>query len=372
MKLKTVLILFSILIASNCYSQSGYSYYVHDYQINPNDSNKLFLEIDNTNFIKNNEYFGPVAEGYTLLGFNLTPKIQYFPNSRIKLSAGANLLSYYGRENEINASLLLSFQYKINEHFDFVLGNIYGTVNHRLIEPIYDFERFLNNNIENGIQFLWNYDRFYTDLWLDWEQQILQGDPFQEFFNVGLSSELVLLKKEDRYSLSIPFQNIVRHEGGQINSNNDELLKTIFNNATGLSFEKKVHNKFLKKIVLSSYIVNYQDLSPTKQQLYIDGTGFYPSIELENNSFDFLVGYWYGDQFIAPLGNPVFETYSRTKFFVEEPIRQVITSKLSYQKDVFKGINLSVRLESYYDILNANMEYTWGVLIIINDRFFLR
>ena len=53
-----------------------------------------------------------------------------------------------------------------------------GEVTIRYEEPIYDFERFLNNNIENGIQFLWNYDRFYTDLWLDWEQQILQGDPF--------------------------------------------------------------------------------------------------------------------------------------------------------------------------------------------------
>ena len=361
-----------IILSGHCFSQSGYSYYIQDYEINPSDSGKLFFEIDNVNFIKNNEYFGPVAEGYTLLGFNLSPKVQYFPNSRIKLMAGANLLSYYGRENEINASLLLSFQYKINKHFDFVLGNIYGTVNHKLIEPIFDFERFLNNNIENGIQFLWNSERVFADLWLDWEQQILQDDPFQEIFNVGLSSEFVILKKENQFTLSVPFQNIVRHEGGQINNNNEEPLTTLFNNATGLSFQKSIHRKFLHKIIISYYIVSYQDLSPNKQQMYIDGTGFYPTVEFVNNSFDFLLGYWYGNQFVAPLGNPVYETYSRTKFFVEEPVRQLVTGKLNYQKDIFKGINLGVRFETYYDILESNLEYTWGVIIVINDRFFLK
>ncbi|MBU8892218.1 MAG: hypothetical protein KOO66_05530 [Bacteroidales bacterium] len=372
MNFKVYFIFLLIVLSGHCFSQSGYSYYTHDYKINPSDSGKLFFEIDNINFIKNNEYFGPVAEGYTLLGFNLSPKIQYFPNSRIKLMAGANLLSYYGRENEINASLLLSFQYKINSNFDFVLGNIYGTNNHRLIEPVFDFERFLNNNIENGIQFLWNSERIFADLWLDWEQQILQGDPFQEIFNVGLSSEFVILKKENQFKLSVPFQNIVRHEGGQINANNEVPLTTLFNNATGLSFQKSIQRKFLHKIIISSYVVSYQDMSPNKQQMYIDGTGFYPTVELVNNSFDFLLGYWYGNQFVAPLGNPVYETYSRTKFFVEEPVRQLVTAKLNYQKDIFKGINLGVRFETYYDILESNLEYTWGVIIVINERFFLK
>jgi hypothetical protein len=373
MDFKNHIILFIILLVSlsPCRSQTNDSVYFQNFQIYPSDSNKLFLQIDNANFIKNNEYFGNIAEGYTLLGFNLTPKFVYYPNSRIKLSAGGNFTSYYGRENEINASLLLTFQYKVLPHFDFVLGNIYGTLNHKLIDPLFDFERYLSNNIENGVQFLWNSDRIFTDLWLNWEQQIFQDDPFQEKFNVGLSSEFILLQK-DQYELSIPFQNLIRHEGGQINSNSDEPLKTIFNNATGLRFSKNINHKLIHKFDVSSFIVNYQDMSPNKQQMYIDGTASFTSLELTNTNFDFLVGYWYGKQFISPIGNPIYESYSRTMFYVEEPIRQLIIGKLNYQKNVYSGINMGFRFETYYDLLWNNLEYTWTVMVVLNERFFLK
>jgi hypothetical protein len=352
-------------------SQNENTCYIQDQTIHITDTSRLFLQIDNNNYVKNNEYFGQVAEGYTLLGFNLTPRIVYFPSSKIKLSAGGNFLTYYGRENEVNASLLLSFQYKLHPNLDFVLGNIYGTVNHRLIDPLFNFERFLNQNIENGIQFLWNSDRAFADLWLDWEQQILQDDPFQEKFNVGLSSNFLLFDQET-FQISIPFQNLIRHEGGQINSNSEEPLTTIFNNATGLCFSKPIHSKFLHHLDLTTYLVNYQDLSPTKRQMYIDGTASYTTLQLRNNQIDFTLGYWYGEQFVAPIGNPIFESYSRTKFYVEEPIRQLAIGKINYQKNVFNGINLGFRFEGFYDLLGSNLEYTWAAMVVFNEKFFLK
>ena len=271
----------------------------------------------------------------------------------------------------MDASLVLSFQYEILPKLTFVLGNIYGTVNHRLIDPIFNFERYLNENIENGIQFKWNSDRIFADLWLDWEQQIFQDDPFQEKFNVGLSTDFVLVNKENRYKLSVPFQNLFRHEGGQIDSFN-EPLKTIFNNATGLCFTKSLEGRFIHNFNLSSYIVNYQDLSPNKEQMYIDGTASYSSIEFTNTNFDLMIGYWYGNQFIAPSGNPIYETYSRTNFYIEEPVRQLIVGKLNYQKDVFDGINLGFRFETFYDCLGSNLEYAWTVMVLFNGKFFLK
>ncbi len=352
-------------------SQINHNLYSQDYQISVEDTSKLFLQLGNNNFVKNNEYFGAIVEGYTLLGFNITPRFVYYPSSKIKLSLGGNFLSYYGRENEVEASLLVSFQYKLLPKLDFVLGNIYGTQNHHMIEPLVDFERFLTQNVENGIQFLWSGDRIFADLWLDWEQQILHGDPFQEMFNVGLSSNFMLLKN-DNYSLSLPFQNTIRHEGGQINSNSDVPLTTIFNNATGLSFSKPIQHKLLHQVQLSSYIVNYQDLSPNKRKMYIDGYASYSTLELKNSNFDLTLGYWYGEQYISSIGNPIYESYSRTKFYVEEPVRQMAIGKLNYQKDVFNGINLGARLETYYDILGGNMEYTWAVMVVINEKFFLK
>lgn len=351
-------------------SQTNNKYYIQDYKINIEDTNKLFMQINNINFVKNNEYFGDIVKGYTLLGLNFAPKLVYYPNSRIKLSAGLSLLSYYSREDELDLAILLSFQYKLHKNLDFVLGNIYSTVNHRLIDPLFDFERYLSNNIENGIQFLWNSDRIFTDLWLDWEQQIFQDDPFQEVFNVGLSSEFIVFENESIFKVSFPFQNLFRHRGGQINKKN-EPITTIFNNATGLSISKSVNKKYLHEIVLSSYWVNYQDLSPTPQQLFIDGTGSYTTFELNNNSIDLLFGYWYGEQFIAPVGNPIYESCSRTNIFIEEPVRKIVTSKINYQKDIFKGINLGFRFDSYYDLQESNFEYSWGIVVVFKDRFFL-
>jgi len=353
-------------------SQTNYPFYETPYNIEPLDSNTLFFEINNNNFIKNNEYFGNVATGYTLLGFNLAPTFVFIPNNKIKWGLGVNLLAYYSRTDKSEVQPLLSFQYKVNNHFDFILGSIHGNINHKLIEPLYDFERFLSNNTEYGVQFLWNSEKIYADLWLDWEQQIFQDDPFQEMFNVGLSSYFTIFEKEDNYKITLPFQNLIRHEGGQINSNDEIPLKTIFNNATGLSFSKSLKSKYLHKLIFSSYWVNYQDLSPNKRQMYVDGMGSYTTLELRNTTFDLLAGFWYGEQFIAPLGNPVFETYSRTRFYVEEPVRQIITAKLNYHKKITEGSTLGLRFDSYYDILGSYMEYSWSILVIVDERFFIK
>lgn len=369
-KISLTILILNIFAFSQSYSQID-SIFIQDYKIQTSDTGKLFLRIDNNNFIKNNEYFGPIAEGYTLLGFNITPKFVYTPSTKLKLSFGGNFLTYYGRKNEVEARLLLAFQYKIHKKLDFVLGNIYGTTNHKLIEPLFDFERYLNNNVENGIQFLWNSDRIFADLWLDWEQQILQGDPFQEQFNVGLSSEFLIIDRKI-FQLSIPFQNLIRHEGGQINSNSSKPLITIFNNATGIKLSKPLNTNLIKQVNLASYVVSYEDLSPNKQQMFIDGIASYTILDLTTSIFDLNFGYWYGEQYIAPIGNPLFESYSRTKFYVEEPNRQLVIGKINYAKNIFKGIDLSVRFESYYDILGSNLEYTWAVMFIFNDKFFLK
>jgi len=366
-----ILLFLSFSISNYCHSQDRKASYIQDYQIHQTDTGKLFLQIFNNNFIKNNEYFGAIAEGYTLLGFNIAPKFVYAPSSKVQLSVGGNFLSYNGRENEVEARLLLSFQYKVHPKLDFILGNIYGTVNHRLISPLFEFEHFLNKNVENGIQFIWNSERIFTDLWLDWEQQIIAGDPFQEKFNVGLSSNFTIVDQAN-YQISIPFQNIVRHEGGQINSNSEEPLTTIFNNATGLRFTKPIHLPWFHLFSISSFMVNYQDLSPQKHQMFIDGIASYTTLDFSNKKLNLTLGYWYGEQYIAPLGNPLFESYSRTKFFVEEPIRQLAIGRLSYEQEVFENINLGVRFEGFYDIPAGNTEYTWALIVVFNEKFFLK
>ena len=102
---KYIILFYVILLSSfQCSSQTNNSNNIQDIKIYSSDTNKLFLQIDNNNFIKNNEYTSSVIEGYTLLGFNVAPKFIYYPSSRIKLSFGGDFLTYNGRKNGLQES----------------------------------------------------------------------------------------------------------------------------------------------------------------------------------------------------------------------------------------------------------------------------
>lgn len=364
---KHILSIFLIFISSLLIAQSNFDYYNSHFKITTEDTNKLFFDIYNNNFFINNEYGGDIVKGYTIHGFNLTPKITYIPSSKLKLSGGFNILSYYGREEMTDFQFVMTFQYNLLPRLDFVLGSINGNLNHNLIEPLFDFERFYLRNVENGIQFLWDSKKLKADLWLDWEYQIFQGDPERERFNVGLVAKYELLNTNG-FSIEIPFQNLVRHEGGQINDN-DQPVVTIYDNALGLTFKKAIKKNYIS---VSSYWLNYQDLSSTKEQVYIDGMGSYSTLEFNNPNFDFLLGYYYADEFIAPIGDPIYQTYNKINPLVTEPIRKLISGKFNYHKDVYKGINLGARIGAYYDLVNPNLDYYWSLVVVFDGRFFLK
>ena len=50
-------------------------------------------------FSKNNEYFNDIADGYTLFGYHLNPKLVYFPAEFIRIEAGALLWKDFGTNN---------------------------------------------------------------------------------------------------------------------------------------------------------------------------------------------------------------------------------------------------------------------------------
>ena len=85
-----------------------------------------------------------------------------------------------------------------------------------------------------------------------------------------------------------------------------------------------------------------------------------------------MLGYWYGDYFIAPRGEPLFQSVSQKYTGYVEPQKQLIVSKLFFQKAINKDINLGIRFESYYDLLNDNFDFSYGLHIVFNRSFFLK
>ncbi|MDB5263349.1 MAG: hypothetical protein JWQ14_2632, partial [Adhaeribacter sp.] len=133
--------------------------------VKPEFDQDFRIGVDAFGFSKNNEYFNDIADGYTLFGYHLNPKLVYFPSSFIRLEAGALLWQDFGTTNynQVRPTFTIKIQ---KPHYQLLFGNLQGTVSHRYIEPLYDLEKVINDPLENGIQFIWHRDKLWLDSWL--------------------------------------------------------------------------------------------------------------------------------------------------------------------------------------------------------------
>ena len=117
----------------------------------PDRENKLYLDIGLLGFTKNNEYFNDIADGYTLFGYQFYPSLAYFPAENVRIDAGIYLQKDFGASGFQTIAPTFSLKVKKGD-WNIIFGNLDGGLNHRLIEPLYDFERVLNDRLETGLQ----------------------------------------------------------------------------------------------------------------------------------------------------------------------------------------------------------------------------
>jgi hypothetical protein len=126
--------------------------------VKPEYDQDFRIGLDAFGFLKNNEYFNNIADGYTLFGYQLNPKLVYFPSEFIRLEAGALLWQDFGttRYKQVRPTFTIKIQ---KPHYQLLFGNLQANVSHRYIEPLYDFEKVINDPLENGVQFIWHRDK---------------------------------------------------------------------------------------------------------------------------------------------------------------------------------------------------------------------
>ena len=181
-----------------------------DTHINPSSTGQLSLVVDNLSFFKDNEFEGEQAKGYSLPGFWVQPKLTYQPLSNVRLEAGFHALifdgankypcyAYHdigrwkGNQYQSGAHLLPFFraQAQLNR-VTFVLGDIFGGANHRVIEPLMNPEVNLTQDPEMGFQLLVDLPRYQLDAWVNWQSYIFEEDTHQEAFTIGLHQRISL------------------------------------------------------------------------------------------------------------------------------------------------------------------------------------
>jgi hypothetical protein len=331
------------------------------------DSNRLYAGVHVLGFGKNNEYFSTTVEGYTLFGYQFNPYLTYFFRSNIRLDAGVFLQQDFGNANYSTAIPTLSLNIK-DKNFQFTIGTLEGSLHHQLIEPIYDFERVLNNRVENGIQFQWMKDGLFADGWVNWEKMIYFKDPDQERFVAGVSV-IKRIKKFNNWLLEVPVQATVRHAGGQIDTS-IKPLTSIFTSASGLIVRKQ-QSGFINEFGLKSYFLTYKNLT-SRTLPYNDGNALYLNPYLQTRSgLGLMASYWYGNEYLTLDGGQYYPVYSIDFPERLQQARQFYMLRLFYELKIADGLHLTARVEPFYDTLPETIQYSYGFYLNFSDRFFL-
>ncbi len=355
-----------ILTASFVSAQITEQVYGDDYRIRPEMKKTLTVEFDNLSFFKNNEYSGPIQKGYTLPGGRLVAKAIYFPSERVKLEAGIYGLHFWGADKYPNLSfrdiavwkgdqyskgfhLLPWFrtQIALSDHVDLVIGNIYGSTNHHLIEPLYNKELELTADPEAGLQVLWHAPVADIDVWTDWRSFIFYEDTHQEMFFLGFSSRLKLNDPSSVLHVYVPIQGLAQHRGGEIDTIRTHSVQTLMNGALGAGMEWNVGKEYLKRIGveadLSGYYQQAGKLWPVDK-----GHGFHVSAKADTKYVRVKTSFWTCHDFVSLLGHPFYGSVSTVDDDVLLKNPQMWRLGVEYAKTVTKGVSIGVEADLYF------------------------
>ena len=337
------------------------------------EEKQLSFSLSGNSFLKNNEYYGSFTRGYTGIGIFIKPVFIYGLTCNTDLNIGYFLLKYSGLDSFSKKVPVLALNHRFNERLSFTMGNISGGDRHRLEEILYKKERSYEDFIEYGMQFVRDSKFVYTDLWVDWYQYILEDDPFQEKFVVGVSSEFKQVL-QNRSKIFIPVHALFYHQGGQIDMS-DKAVNNIINLMWGIGTKLplSLHHSITPEILIfTSYAKN--PIIHVSGIEFTNGSGIFSKINYDiHNIFMFTLGYWKADTFFAPRGEFLFHSISDfdPEFFQKK--RSVIVNQFLIKKiSKNKKVKLDIFIDTYYDTDNSNMDISFGLYIRFRDSIFLK
>jgi hypothetical protein len=362
------------------------------------------MEVDNLTFFKNNECNSSFQKGYTLPGFWLQIKSLYQPFDNLRIETGAHSLWFWGtnrypghvykelatlneteNSQKVHVAPYLRAHLKISDHLNFVMGNIYGGANHRLIEPLYNPELNLTSDPENGMQLLFNSKVLDLDLWLDWQSFIFKNDTHHEVFLSGFSSKVKVNDENSKFHVYFPVQNLIRHEGGEINTLHG--VYTTVNSSAGAGIRYNTAANVLKYMSLEfDFLFNKNPRNA--ENLSYEGRGYYGKLAFQIKNFNISTSYWKSDNFTPMYGNPFYgsTSYKHEGMYFYKP--SMLHFLADYVYPIGKSFELGINAEIFCFLsgylyspgseerfpftLENNRNFSTGVYLRMNPEFLLK
>jgi hypothetical protein len=329
-------------------------------------SKQFSFQFESFSFLKNNEYFLKIADGYTLFGNQFSPKFTYQPAPHVRLEAGVYAWKDFG--NTAFTSIQPIFTIKIQkDSSQFLFGNLEGQLNHRLIEPMMNPERVILNRQENGLQYTRRKQNTFFDAWIDWQKMIYRGSDFKEEIFAGISWNKKMIVKPNFY-LSIPYQVTFQHCGGQTTKDTGQVITNI-NTAIGVEAEWKF-NGFLQKIKTQNYLVGFQQNS-NYNKYFKSGTGIYLNLTAETKVLNLMLSYWKSSGYLSDAGGDLYQSVGRTFRYgnAVEKERKLLIIRVMKDWKIIDNLFLTFRFEPYFDLNNKAFEHSESLFLTYRQGF---
>jgi hypothetical protein len=334
--------------------------------IDSTKSKQISFQFESFSYIKNNEYFLKVADGYTLFGNIFAPKINFQPAPNVLIEAG-----FFGRKdfgNNAFTSVQPIFSVKIQkDSAQFLFGNLEGHLNHHLVEPLLNFERVILNRQETGLQYIKRKKNTFFDGWIDWQKMIYNGSDFKEEIFAGMSWNKKIISKSNFY-LSIPYQLTFQHRGGQTTKDTGQVITNI-NTAVGIEAEWKTKG-FFQKIRIQNYFLGYRQNS-NYHLFFPDGSGVYLNLTAETKVLNLMLSYWNSTGYQSDAGGDLYQSVGRTfkNGNIVEKYRNILIIRAMKDWKIIDNLYLTFRFEPYFDFNNKGFEHSESLFLSYRQKF---
>ncbi len=353
------------------------------YQNQNNDSieeEKAYIKLQGLGYNKDIENFGPMMDGYTLFGLQFNPQLGYKFAKNVSIEGGVFLRQDFGHIGFNEVLPTFSIRYQKND-LKMIFGNLDGSLNHGLIEPIYAFERLMTNRMETGTQYIYTKKRFDAEVWIDWHHMLYRLVNDYERLLVGVNTNWFKVNTE-KFEFRIPFQGTGRHNGGQIarggfiNGPDKEGVYTHLNGSVGVYFKYKMDKKHLKSIYFDTrYVGNQNNTKDTNVYIYKRyGDGMLANIGMNLFGSDIMLSYWYGGDYTSEYGGALYQASSSSITYAGtyKSFRNYLILRLTSKFKLAKQLTLTLRTEPQWDLDFKRLSCDFGFYLNFDKQIFLK
>lgn len=327
------------------------------------ESSPLAANLDAAFFFKNNEYFSPHAEGYTLIGYQLRPTLTYSPLEQLHLTGGLQALVYGGLEKAHYVRPHFAALWQATDWLGIQMGSLPGAASHPTHEAVQDPETQLTDDPELGLQIWLRRPRLNGSAWLNWRQFIFLGDTIPERFTAGFSMSFTPSPGKIGASFKMPFALIFNHIGGQI-SNYPQKMQSIANVAISPTLALRTE-AFVQEIDFSLHVLAFHAMAGSEVRPFADGMALCPEVSLTAKYLRANVEWYHAQNFYAPQGNPLLSSLSNYDETYYDKKRNLLILGASFVKGIGTIGRFAVDAKGYLDTDASRFDYSYGITMVL-------